>query len=146
MKLTDHVTLNFNNNISTSAVFLDTEKAFDNTWHSGLLYELSKLQFSVNLITRINTFLRNRKFRVTVEGELPTPRKIQAGVPQDSVLDPTLYNLYINDAPQTPGVQLVPFADNTCTDATERKEGYVLRKLQRGLTAVEAWRGVSVGT
>jgi hypothetical protein len=37
MRLTDHVTPNFNNNISTAAVFLDIEKAFDTTWHSGLL-------------------------------------------------------------------------------------------------------------
>jgi hypothetical protein len=35
MRLTDHVTLNFNNNnnISTDAVFLDIEKAFDNMAH-----------------------------------------------------------------------------------------------------------------
>jgi chemotaxis methyl-accepting protein methylase len=46
MKLTDHVTLNFNNNMSTPAVFLDIEKAFDKTWHSGLLYKLSELEFS----------------------------------------------------------------------------------------------------
>jgi hypothetical protein len=36
MKLTDHVTLNFNNQMSMAAVFLDIEKAFDTTWHSGL--------------------------------------------------------------------------------------------------------------
>jgi hypothetical protein len=31
MSLTDHVILNFNNNMSTAAVFLDIEKAFDTT-------------------------------------------------------------------------------------------------------------------
>jgi hypothetical protein len=36
IRLTDHVTLNFNNNMSTAAVFLDIEKAFDTTW----LYKL----------------------------------------------------------------------------------------------------------
>jgi hypothetical protein len=41
--------------------------------------------------------------------------------------------------PQTPGVQLVLFADDTGIYATDRKESYVLRKLQRGLTAMEAW-------
>jgi hypothetical protein len=30
-------------------------------------------------------------------------------------------------------------ADDTCLYATERKEGYVLRKLQRGLNAIETW-------
>jgi hypothetical protein len=37
MRLTNNVTLNFNNNKSTAAVFLDIEKTFDTTWHFGLL-------------------------------------------------------------------------------------------------------------
>jgi hypothetical protein len=67
-----------------------------------------------------------------------TAREMQAGVPQGSVLSPTLYNIYINDNPQTPGVHLALFADDTCLYATER-EGYVLRKLQRDLDAVKTW-------
>jgi hypothetical protein len=39
-RLTDHVTLNFNNNMPTAAIFLDIKKAFDTTWHVGLLYKL----------------------------------------------------------------------------------------------------------
>jgi hypothetical protein len=62
MRLTDHVTLNFNNNMSTAAVFLDIEKAFDTTWHFGLLYKLSKLEFSTSLIRLIGSFLSKRKF------------------------------------------------------------------------------------
>jgi hypothetical protein len=55
---------------------------------------------------------------------------MQAGVPQGSILSPTLYNLYINDTPQTHSVHLALFVDNTCLYVTERKEGYVLRKIQ----------------
>jgi hypothetical protein len=47
--------------------------------------------------------------------------------------------IYINDTPQTTGVYLGLSADGTCICATERKEAYVLRKLQRGLTATEKW-------
>jgi hypothetical protein len=42
MRLKDHVILNFNNKISTAAVFLDIKKTFVTTWHTGLLYKLSK--------------------------------------------------------------------------------------------------------
>jgi hypothetical protein len=45
LRLTD-VTLNFDNDQSTDAVFLDTEKSFHTTWHSGLIYKLLKLNFS----------------------------------------------------------------------------------------------------
>jgi retron-type reverse transcriptase len=97
MRLTDHVTLNLKNKISTAAVFLDIKKAFDVTWHPGLTYKLSKLRFSTSLIKLISSFLSQRKFRASVEGEMSTPREMKAGVPQRSVLSPTLYNLYIND-------------------------------------------------
>jgi hypothetical protein len=116
------MTLNFNNKMSTAAMFLDIEKAFDTTWHSGLLYKLSKLEFSTNLIKLIGSVLSNRKFSVSVEGEMSTPREMQAGVPQGLVLSPTLFNMYINDAPQTHDVYLALFADDTCLYVTDRKE------------------------
>jgi retron-type reverse transcriptase len=139
VRLTDHITLNFNNNMSTAVVFMDIEKAFDTTWHTGLLYKLAKLKFPVYLIKLMNSYLINRKFRVSMEGEMSTPRIMQAGVPQGSVLAPILYNLYINDIPRTPGVHLALFADDTCIYATDRNERYVKRKLQRGLSAIEKW-------
>jgi hypothetical protein len=73
MRLTDHVALNFNN-MSTAAVFLDIEKAFDTTWHTGLLYKLSKMDFSTSLFKLISS--------VSMEGEMSMPRIMQAGVVQ----------------------------------------------------------------
>jgi hypothetical protein len=55
VRLTDHVTLIFNNN--TAEVFLDIEKACDTTWYLGLLYKLPKSQLSVNLIKLISSFI-----------------------------------------------------------------------------------------
>jgi retron-type reverse transcriptase len=139
MRLADHVTLNFNNKMSKSEVFLDIERAFDTTWYTGLLYKLIKSEFSCNLIKLISSFLSERQFRVTVEGKISTLRYMEAGVPQGSVLSPTLYDLYINDTHQAKGVHLALFADDTCLYATDRKEGYIVRKLQRGLDSMVAW-------
>jgi hypothetical protein len=137
MRLADHITLNFNNIYGCGV--LGHRKTFDTTWHSGLLYKLSKLEFSNSLTKLIGSFLSERKFRVSVEVEMSTPREMQAGVPQGSALSPTLFNLYINYAPQTHGVHLALFADDTCLYATDRKEGFIVRKLQRGLTSMETW-------
>jgi hypothetical protein len=80
MRLADHVTLNFNNNMSMAAVFLDIKKTFHTTWHSSLLYKLSELEFSTSIIKLIASFLTDRNFQVLAEGEFPMPRKIVAGV------------------------------------------------------------------
>jgi hypothetical protein len=40
-------------------VFLDIEKAFDATWHPGLLYKLSELEFPTSLIKLISSFFHN---------------------------------------------------------------------------------------
>jgi hypothetical protein len=67
-----------------AAVFLDIEKAFDPTWHPGLLYKLIKSILSANTIKLISSFLSNRNFKFQLRIELSTPREIQAGVPQGS--------------------------------------------------------------
>jgi hypothetical protein len=136
-ELTDRVTFHFNNKMSTAAVFVDIEKAFDTTWHSGLPYKLSKLKYSTSFIKLIGYFLSQRKFGVSVEGEMSTPRVMQEGVPQGLVLSPTLFNVYINDAPQTRGVHIAHFADDTCLYATYRKEGFLVRKFHRSLSSME---------
>jgi hypothetical protein len=64
-----------------AAVFLDTEKAFDTTWHSGLLYKLSELELSTSLIKLIAYFLAERKFEAFVEGQFSTPRETAAMMP-----------------------------------------------------------------
>jgi hypothetical protein len=76
---------------------------------------------------------------------MSTPREMQAVVPQGSVLSTTLFNLYINHAPrpQTHGVHLALFADDACLYATDRKEDFNVRKLQRGLRSMGP--GVSAG-
>jgi hypothetical protein len=47
--------------------------------------------------------------------------------------------VYIYDTPQTPGDYLGLFVDDTCIHATDRRESYVLIKLQQGLSAIETW-------
>jgi hypothetical protein len=62
--------------------------------------ELSEFEFSTSLIKLIASFLTDRTFKILIAGEMSTPRKINASVPQGSVLAPILYRLHINDAPR----------------------------------------------
>jgi hypothetical protein len=134
MRLTDHVTLNFNNKISTAAVFLAIEKAFYTTWHSDMLNKLSKLEFSASLFKLIGSYLSQRKFRVSVEGVIPTPMEMQAGVPQGSILSPPVFNMYKNDAPSLtlPSLQMTL----VCTRQIERR----VLLLENSSTVSAQWR------
>jgi hypothetical protein len=59
MRRTYHVTLNFNNNMSTAAIFFSIEKAYDTTRHLGLLYILSTLQFSITSLLSLSFLMEN---------------------------------------------------------------------------------------
>jgi hypothetical protein len=135
MRLTDHITLHFSKNMSTAAVILYIEKAFDTSWRLGLLYKLSKLKCSIRLIKPISSFLSHRKFRGSVEGEISTSRDISRGATRFHTVPHIVQ--YIYDMPQTPDVYLHVLTEGIYTD---RKEVYVLKKLQRGLSAIETWR------
>ena len=53
----------------TRAIFLDISKAFDEVWHSGLLFKLKSYGISGCLFTLIKNFLRHRQQRVVLNGK-----------------------------------------------------------------------------
>jgi hypothetical protein len=79
MRLTEQSTLNFNKICLRPLCFWISKKAFDITWHSGLLYKLSKLEFLTSLIQFISSFLSQCKLRVSVEAKCLRQGKCEQG-------------------------------------------------------------------
>ena len=96
-------------------VAVDIAGAFDKVSHPGVLYKAQHYGVSGMLLDWLTDYLLDRSITVAVRGHISLPHSITAGVPQGSLLGPTLFLLYINDAedhlPQ--GVDLAVYADDT---------------------------------
>ncbi len=80
-------------------VLCDVTKAFDKVWNSGLKYKLLHIGLPDILEKILSTFLDDRSAKISIGTEVSTNIKILSGVPQGSVLSPTLYTIYTNYLP-----------------------------------------------
>ena len=92
---------------------LDISKAFDRVWHTGLLHKLKSFGISGQIFGLISSFLSNRRLQVILDGKSSQEYPVNAGVPQGSILGPTLFLLYINDLRDNVICDIAIYADDT---------------------------------
>ncbi len=81
----------------TFAVALDISKAFDTVLHKILLSKLPSHDVYSDLSSILSSFLSGRYIAAVVDGQCSTPKPINSGVPQGSVLSSFLFILFTID-------------------------------------------------
>ena len=85
----------------------------DNVSHSLLLHKLDHYGIRGKTNRWIQSFLTGRSQSVVVEGQKSQSVDVESGVPQGSVLGPSLFLFYINDIPTGIDSTVRLFADDT---------------------------------
>nr|VZI38244.1 unnamed protein product [Spirometra erinaceieuropaei] len=120
------------------AIYIDFKKAFDSVPHHRLLYKLSRAGVRGKLLMWIWSFLIGRSQAVHVGDQQSAEVAVKSGVPQGSVLGPTLFLAYVNDCANELNCDVAIFADDIKIWSTIRSEADEAR-LQTNLDHLEQW-------
>lgn len=143
LDLTTNLTQHLEDKNKTLCIFLDLKKAFDTVSVPILIRKIEKLGIRGLFLSLVTNYLRERTQRVKLSDHLfsPDENTLDYGVPQGSVLGPTLFLMYINDLTniQLSNGKVFSYADDTALlfHGKTWQEAYQLA--ETGLQKVIQW-------
>ena len=128
-------------NLVVGVLFIYFQKAFDSISHKILICKLEhNYGIKGNLLAWARDYLSKRKQYTVVNGELSDQAYVTSGVPQGSVLGPTLFALYTGDLPEAvSSASLYMYADDTTIYCIGESVDSVTNTLNNALKELEDW-------
>jgi hypothetical protein len=118
---------------------MDISKAFDKVRFRGLLVKLENNGIRGGLLNWFASYLCNRSQKVTINGECSKAMKIEAGVPQGSVLGPILFLIYINHISEGSLCPTNLFADDASLMESNESLLVSVENVSNDLARIERW-------
>ena len=142
-RLVDEISSALRSRRQTQAVTLDIKSAYDTVWHDGLLHKMRQLQIDESYIQWVKSYLKGRQCVLKV-GNTELVVAPDCGLPQGSVLAPTLFLIFIDDVlrmlADLEDIKFQAFADDLILwIAGYFKQGIVHTNLQLALDQISAW-------
>ncbi len=130
--------------VSSGALLMDLSKAFDCIPHDLLLAKLNAYGMDNRSLVYISSYLRNRKQRVKILGQTSDWLYLTKGVPQGSILGPSLFNFFINDFCWIfEHAQLGNYADDNTLSITSQSKEEIKHVLQSESEKALIWLNFS---
>ena len=121
------------------SAFLDLSKAYDRVSIAGLMFKLSNCGVSSHALRWFDSFLLNRTQCVRLNGICSSWRCLKSGIPQGTVLGPSLFLVFINDLPEKLSNDCSIFADDTTVYAIGENPRSTCETLSSDLALASEW-------
>ncbi|XP_052755871.1 uncharacterized protein LOC128201816 [Galleria mellonella] len=131
-------------------IFLDLSKAFDTVSHYILLRKLEVIGIRGVTLRWFSSYLERRNQIVVVDEHKSNTSYISFGIPQGSILGPTLFSIYMNDLchlfDDDNNVQVICYADDTAIICTQENWFSVFSAANSAMKIVSNWLGANLLT
>ena len=130
------------------SVFLDIKKAFNSVSIPLLTYKLQKIGIRGVALDLFCDYLKNREQVVKVEQCISDKTGVSYGMPQGSVLGPTMFLIYMNDLCDMaiPKADVFSYVDDTAIVFADATWAELKANVERGMAQVAKWLKVNLLT
>lgn len=128
--------------VHSTLITLDVRNAFNSAPWKHLDAALRARGVPKYLISILRSYMSDRVLIVRSPGGSVVNRQISGGIPQSSVLGPTMWNVFYHDflnLVTPPGVQLIGFADDLAIVTMARTTESLENMINPTLAAVDQW-------